>query len=199
MMSSSTGRSNVIWRSVDTHLSLSLSLSRPVSLISMPTSLPRRRMLILLLKFFQLPLMKKTRRPSVFVPSRRTVFLTSILHTFSTRDPTLNGLLLLISFLPLPLESSSVHPLSSTMEMTSPLSRWTEPLITFRNLLTSNLPSRTLTPNSMESSPKLCLLSLMPQDPTTELVLCKQWPLSPSVIFTRRRLPMPNLTPLLNF
>merc|ERR1712125_68288 len=178
---------NVIWKNVDIPLNPSSPLLKHVSLISMHTSHHKRNMLTLSLKFSQPSLMKKTKRLSVSVLSRRTEFLTSTHPTCLMRDPTLNGFHQLTNFLHQHLESSFHQRLRNTMETMSPLSRWTDHLTIFKNLSTSSLLSVTLTPSSTESLLKQCFHLLMLLDPTTVLVSCKQWLPSQSVPSTRRR------------
>mmetsp|Transcript_36826 Transcript_36826/g.60137 ORF Transcript_36826/g.60137 Transcript_36826/m.60137 type:complete len:213 (+) Transcript_36826:305-943(+) len=170
LMSSSTGRSSVIWKSVVTLWSPSWLPSRPVSPISMPTSSPRRSSRITSLRSSPLTSTPRTRPRLRSVPSKRRVLLTSTPPTSSTRAPKSPGLLPPTSSPPLPPEWSLSPPRRLTSEMMSLSSRWMEPSITFKNWFTSRATLETPTPSSMERSPKQCSALLTHQEATTELV-----------------------------
>merc|ERR1712154_449880 len=137
--------------------------------------------------------MRKTRRPSVFAPSRRRVFLISLPPSSSTRDPQSPGILPLRSSLPQLLESSLLLDPRNTTERVFRLLRWMDLSTTSRNSYTLSPHLRTPTPSSTESSHRLCLPFLMLLDQITELVLCRLLPPLPSAAFTKRRLPLPRL------
>mmetsp|Transcript_11443 Transcript_11443/g.25641 ORF Transcript_11443/g.25641 Transcript_11443/m.25641 type:complete len:247 (+) Transcript_11443:287-1027(+) len=195
--SSSTGRSSVTWRSVVTPLNPSWPPSRPVSPILTHTLPPRRSSPTLPSRSSPPPSTPRTRRPSVSVPSRSLVYLTSTPHTCSTRAPPSSGL-------PAARSLAARTPVLSSPPVPIPSSavkfrfwRWTVPSTISRSLFTLSPTFPTLPLTSTESFLRRCLPRLTHPVPTTELASCRPLLPSPSATFTKRETLLPRMPPLL--